>query len=391
MSAEMGTDTPKLLRYAGFLTWGLAGLPLLVHLGQEPGLCLDRHYLLWLACFFVFGVAFSLTGWRDPAGRAARPAQAVSLILQTATALTMIALVCSGQEGALLVIVAAQVGWVLPLRRALPWVIAQAMAMCAILALNKSGRVTLTLMATFLGFQVLALFSCFLTAREATARVELVRANRELEATRELLANTSRLAERERISRELHDTLGHHLTALSLNLEAASHLSSGTTLIQVQRAQDVTRLLLTDVRGAVSALRGEDAIGLIEALRTLVDAVPQPRVHLDIPDDLGVCDPICAQTVLRCVQEIVTNAIRHAHATNLCIALARSNGHLHLTASDDGCGTKEIRPGHGLTGMRERLEMLGGRLETRSQPAQGFRVHASIPLTPLNRPKGGAA
>ncbi len=275
----MTTDTAKLLRYAGFLTWGLTGLPLLVELAQQPALWHAPPYILWLICFALFGAAFGLTGWRSPAGRVG-PRQAVSLILQAAAALTMILLVCSGQEGALLVIVAAQVGWVLPLSRALVWVAGQAAAMCAMLMFSWSGTITLKLMVTYLGFQALALASCFLTAREATARAELLRTNRELEATRELLANTSRLAERERISRDLHDTLGHHLTALSLNLEAASHMANGTTLTQVQRAQAVTKLLLTDVRAAVSALRGEDSIGLTEALNALVEAVPEPRVHL---------------------------------------------------------------------------------------------------------------
>jgi signal transduction histidine kinase len=380
----MDTDTVKLLRYAGFLTWGLTGLPLIVQMIEAPRLCREPHYLVWLVCFGAFGAAFALTGWREPAGRSG-VRQAVSLILQTTAALAMILLVCSGQEGALLVIVAAQLGWVLPLAQALTWVAVQATLMCAVLAFSRSGAVTLKLMATYLGFQALALVSCFLTAREATARVALARANRELEATRELLANASRLAERERISRELHDTLGHHLTALSLNLEAASHMSSGTTLTQVQRAQGVTNLLLTDLRGAVSALRGEDSIGLTEALHTLVEAVPQPRVHLEIPPDLAICDPLCAHTVLRCVQEIVTNTIRHAHAANLWIELARVNGDLQLLARDDGRGAHAIRPGHGLTGMRERLEMVGGRLEIHSEPSQGFHVRASLPLN------GGAA
>lgn len=83
--------------------------------------------------------------------------------------------------------------------------------------------------------------------------------------------------------------------------------------------------------------------------------------------------------------EIVTNAIRHAHAANLWIELTRVNGALTLVARDDGRGTQQIRPGHGLTGMRERLEIVGGRLEIHSEPAQGFRVQASIPLN------GGAA
>jgi signal transduction histidine kinase len=228
------------------------------------------------------------------------------------------------------------------------------------------------------------LFSCFLTAREAVARTDLLSANRELKATRELLANTSRLAERERISRDLHDTLGHHLTALSLNLEAASHVSSGSALTQVQRAQAVTKLLLSDVRGTVGALRGEDAMSLAEALATLVDAVAEPQVHLRVSNDLMIYDPLCAQTALRCVQEIVTNAIRHAHAANLWIELTSAEGHLRLVAHDDGRGVEQVTAGHGLRGMRERVELIGGELDIRSAPAQGFRISASLPL------RGGA-
>src|SRR5260221_4533836 len=156
------------------------------------------------------------------------------------------------------------------LRYALLWAVIQAVLMGAILALGWPLASIPSLMATYVAFQVLALFSCFLAASEAGARSELARVNRELRATGELLANTSRMAERERISRELHDALGHHLTALSLNLEAASHMARDNTLVQIQRAQSVTKLLLSDLRDVVSALRGEDPIELAQALRTLV-------------------------------------------------------------------------------------------------------------------------
>lgn len=196
-----------------------------------------------------------------------------------------------------------------------------------------------------------------------------------------MLANTSRLAERERISRELHDTLGHHLTALSLNLEAASHLAQDNALVQIQRAQSVTKLLLSDVRGVVSALRGEDPIGLAQALRTLVASVPAPQIHLLIAEDLTINDPTRAHTVLRCVQEIITNAIRHAAAGNVWIELARTDSGVAIRARDDGRGAKDVQPGHGLTGMRERLEQVGGTLEIETQPAKGFRIDAWMPLS----------
>ncbi len=377
---KMSPEARGLLRLAGFLVWFLAGLPLFVRLFQVPDLLQQARYVCWLSCYFAFGITFGLTRW-DAASLGARRVQLGLLAIQAATALVMIVLVCSGHEGALLVLVAAQLGWFMSLRRALLWVAAQAALMGAILAVGWPLRTTLSLMSAYVGFQVLALFSCFLAASEANARSGLARANNELRATGELLANTSRLAERERISRELHDTLGHHLTALSLNLEAASHLAEDNALVQIQRAQSVTKLLLTDLRSVVSVLRGEDPIGLAQALRTLVAGVPAPQIHLVIAEDLAIDDPIRAHTVLRCVQEIITNAIRHAAAGNLWIDITRSETGIAIRASDDGRGAKDLRPGHGLTGMRERLEQVGGRLEIDTQPARGFRINAWMPLS----------
>jgi signal transduction histidine kinase len=373
-------DTVRSLRLAGFGLWALSGLPMSVTLAQNPVLLTATRYRLWLGCFLVFGAAFAVTGWTARPWQSRR-IQVTSLAIQSSAALVMIGLVCSGQEGSLLVIVAAQLGWLLPLPVALGWILAQATMMCAMLALTMPRQLTVALMTIYLGFQVLAFLSCFLTAREAAARANLAEANRELRATRELLTNTTRLAERERLSRELHDTLGHHLTALSLNLEAASHMApDDRTRRQVQRAQSVTGLLLRDLRGVVGALRGEDSIGLADALRILVDAVPKPKIHLQIGEGLPIADPVMAQTVLRCVQEIITNTVRHAHADNLWIGLSRSEGGLTIAANDDGRGVEEIHPGHGLIGMRERLEAVGGHLEVRSEAARGFQVSAWIPI-----------
>ena len=369
-----------LLRYAGFMTWALAGLPLTVRLLKNPALLGEPRYWLWLTWFAIFGVAFALTAWRAMLA-ASRWRQLISLAIQTMAALAMIQLVCSGHEGALLVIVAAQLGWVLPLGRALAWVAVQALIMCAILALSWPNDVTLRLMSMFLGFQVLALFSCFLTAREATARASLDRTNRELQATRELLASTARLAERERISRELHDALGHHLTALSLNLEAARHMPAEEALQQVSRAQEITRSLLSDVREVVSTLREGSPLQLREALLALVESVPEPRIHLKLPEDLVIGDPVVAHTLLRCVQETVTNAIRHARAANLWIEFIESNGRVEVRALDDGSGTEHLRLGTGLAGMRERVEAIGGRLSIQSQVGKGFDLSVSIPLS----------
>src|SRR6267154_1515139 len=375
---EMSPQARGLLRFAGFLVWFLAGLPLFVRVVQVPELLHQTRYICWLSCYFAFGATFGLTRW-DAGSPGTRRLQLGLLAIQAATALVMIVLVCSGHEGALLVLVAAQLGWFMSLRQALLWVAAQAVLMGAILSVSWPLRTTLSLMATYVGFQVLALFSCFLAASEASARSGLARANNELRATGELLANTSRLAERERISRELHDTLGHHLTALSLDLEAASHRAQDKTLVQIERAQSVTKLLLSDLRQVVGALRSEDPMGLAQALRTLVAGVAAPEIHLLIAEDLAINDPMRAHHVLRCVQEIVDSAMRHAAAEHLWIELERTDSGILIRARDDGRGAKEVQPGHGLTGMRERLEHVGGTLEIETQPAKGFRIAARMP------------
>src|SRR5258708_33879340 len=132
-------------------------------------------------------------------------------------------------------------------------------------------------------------------------------------------------------------------------------MARDNALVQIQRAQSVTKLLLFDLRDVVSALRGQDPIRLAQALRTLVAGVPAPQIYLVMADDLAIDDPMRAHAVLRCVQEIITNVIRHAAAGHLWIELARTDGGIAIRAKDDGRGAREVRLGHGFTGMGERL------------------------------------
>ncbi len=183
-----------------------------------------------------------------------------------------------------------------------------------------------------------------------------------------------------RIARELHDLVGHHLTALTLNLEVATHLIEGKALEHVQQAHSLAKLLLADVREVVSDMRKDDKVDLAQALRTLVEGVPEPRIHLDLPSDLVMTDPQRAQVLLRCAQEIITNSVRHARANNLWIRLTTARGGLAMSARDDGRGVSEVQAGHGLRGMSERLLALGGKLEIESGRGAGFTLHAWLPV-----------
>jgi signal transduction histidine kinase len=232
----------------------------------------------------------------------------------------------------------------------------------------------------YVPFQLVADATTRLLAEETAARERLAAANAELEATRELLAQSTRMAERARIGRELHDVLGHHLTALSLNLEIASHRTQGEASERVATAQSLTKLLLGDVRAVVGALRSEEGLDLPAALRKLASGVPRPRVHVDVAPGFAIEDPADAEVVLRCAQEIVTNAVRHAGAENVWLDVARNPSGIEIRARDDGRGAAHVRSGNGLSGMRERFEQRGGAVSFSTAPGHGFSVAATLPV-----------
>ncbi len=293
----------------------------------------------------------------------------------------MFNLVCTGLESTQLVLVSAQLGLFFPLPVGIVWVLAQTCLQSWIAIRHWPTDMAVGLTVAFtLPYSLLALLISYFAARQIRARNELARANAELRATQALLADSSRMAERARISDELHDLLGHHLTALSLQLEAASHQAQGGARESMERARSLAKLLLSDVREAVRSVRGRGRLDLAKALAPIVEEIPRPRVHLDLPADLEVTNPEHAHALVRCVQEIVTNAARHGGAENLWIDFRPAADGLEVRARDDGRGAEEVTPGQGLVGMRRRLEELGGRLQVTSEPGAGFRVEAWIPL-----------
>jgi signal transduction histidine kinase len=232
----------------------------------------------------------------------------------------------------------------------------------------------------YLSLSTLTFMTSYVARRQTEAREELRVVNSELRATQLLLAEGERAGERLRISRELHDVVGHHLTALSLNLEVASHLVTGKALDHVKQAQSVSKQLLTDVRQVVSALRGSDTVDLDRTLRELVASAPAPAVHMNLPEPFRIGDARRAQVLVRLTQEILTNAMRHARARNLWLDFRHDGDVVELVARDDGRGAAAVKAGNGLTGMRERLEIFGGSLDIETRPGYGFVVLARLPL-----------
>jgi signal transduction histidine kinase len=194
------------------------------------------------------------------------------------------------------------------------------------------------------------------------------------------LAEASRTQERTRLARELHDVLGHDLTALGLQLEVATHVPPERAAEHIATAREVTARLLRNVRDVAIELRDDPPLDLADTLRALAHGAPGLAVHLAMPEGLSIVDPARSHCLLRCAQEILTNTLRHARAQNLWITVAVADGAITLEAYDDGRGVAELRAGQGLTGMRARLEELGGRLRIAvGEPARAFAVSAWLP------------
>jgi len=368
------------LRYAGIATWMLvAATLLLLPLIARDDVGTARIFGWWSAAL-LFILAFL-----HPAARLRTLGPLWKRLLVMAVMTGSVFALSYFSRSALGVIlstiIAGILPWLLPRIIAMLWLVGIALAFsiwAAILPQFGWAYALPQLMMT-LGLMLFAYAASLLALNQLKARDELRRVNSELRATQSLLAENTRIAERVRIARELHDLIGHHLTALSLNLEVASHTAEGKAKEHVVRAGSIARLLLSDVREVVSDMRHEDRVDLREAIRELASGVPEPAIHLEIPDELSLADPKRAQILLRCAQEIITNAVRHAQAANLWIRLTADEEGLRLEARDDGRGATELLPGNGLTGMRERIKELGGRLEIMTRPDSGFRINAWMP------------
>jgi len=357
-----------------FLVWGLviaAAAVLTIPLPPEdrPAALAFGDWASWLALY----AGFLIVMWRAPTalGWIACESGAVLAIVSTRPAL--------GLEGVLFVVVAFQLGGLVPATRAIAWIAAQSAAMFAILDLRFGLDHATSVAAVYLPFQLLGWFTAAVLVRESTAREELARVNAELLATREQLAEHSRAAERLRISQELHDVFGHRLAALSLNLEAATRVAPAERARFVDQAHACAKGMLGDVREVVANLRRGDPVDVGEVLRLMIRDVPHPAIELACPSSLRVDDPDAAHVVLRCAQELVTNSIKHSGGDHLRLELRSLPTGVELIAADDGRGAREVREGNGLRGMRERLAACGGALDVETGEQRGFRVRLFVP------------
>ena len=230
------------------------------------------------------------------------------------------------------------------------------------------------------GFQLFAVMVLVYARKAERMAEDLKTVNARLLATRSLLGETARDQERLRLSRELHDVAGHKLTALKLNLRGLARRLDEDAAKEVDRATGLADELLQDLRSVVRHLRETEGIDLAESLREVARPFPRPRLELHLDEHARIPRAEQAETMLRVVQESLTNAARHGPAEILRVHLERKADRLILSVEDDGRLGIEVRPGNGLTGMHERLAELGGSLEISKSKMGGLKLAACVPL-----------
>ncbi|MDT8717581.1 sensor histidine kinase [Clostridium sp. 19966] len=201
----------------------------------------------------------------------------------------------------------------------------------------------------------------------------------ELKEAYKRVENLTAMKERNRIAREIHDTVGHTLTTVLVEIEASKRLinkDTGKALDKLNLAQEQVRKGLNDIRSSVRILEnGQEIMSFSQSLNAIIEdtkkhsevAIKTQIEEINLTEEQG-------KVILSALLEGLTNGIRHGKSTAFLFRLLNKNGHIFFSLSDNGRGTAVLTPGFGLKAMRERVEELGGRLSINTCPEEGLEL-----------------
>jgi signal transduction histidine kinase len=226
----------------------------------------------------------------------------------------------------------------------------------------------------------------FLISRLRRQQESLESANKQLTHYASTLEHLATIQERNRLAREMHDTLAHTLSGMSVQLETIKaywEVDPAAARSLLDKSLASAHSGLEETRRALKALRASplDDLGLAGAVSALAKdmaARASSTLDLSVADKLPPLSPDIEQSIYRVAQEALTNVMNHARAKNILVKLELNDGMIKLTVKDDGIGfipEKNGKPGHfGLQGIKERAKLVGGKLNILSQPGNGTTI-----------------
>lgn len=224
-------------------------------------------------------------------------------------------------------------------------------------------------------------------ASERTARTELAAANQRLRERAAQIEDLAITKERNRLAREIHDSVGHYLTVVNVQIGAAQAVlqqDRARALDHLTKAQTLTQEGLAEIRRSVAALRSApvESRPLPEALKHLVEQwnAAGRDAKFEVTGTIRVLSPQAELTLYRTAQEALTNVDKHAKATRVDLLLDYTREHsVLLKVEDYGVGTDKVRTGFGLSGIRERVQLLRGEVQIQTALGRGFGLEVKLP------------
>ena len=230
------------------------------------------------------------------------------------------------------------------------------------------------------------------------SHTELERAHKQLQEYTQEVEELTIVRERTRVAREIHDTLGHYLSILNIQLETISKFQEhdvARAADEIAEARRVAAQSMQEVRNAVAALRPTSiaTLGLTETLMQLGKefeyTMPHVALILDLETELPALSPDISIALYRVAQEAFTNIRKHSQASKVLVRLRYEDEIVELFMLDNGCGTSqngsEKPEGFGLIGLRERVELLNGQVSYGPTDQEGYRIVVSVPVTTVPR------
>jgi signal transduction histidine kinase len=342
-----------LLHFSGFITWSVICYLSLVNLN------LGIAFFLKLSGFIVFYLSFACIIFSDK--KVPSTLNKILLGVEIITVLLLITFDKHNVAPILSVLIATQLPSMFTRRQAI--LVMVLITFCHFIIaydgyfVSSFFHVIIYFMLQIFGFSAIETI-----LREERAKEELAAINQELLATRFMLKASSQKQERLRISRDLHDAIGHQLTALSLNLEVAKHKVPEEFKPLLQENLQLAKTLLSNVRQVVKEMREEEQIDLVSSLQNLINQLPNCQLQVISSPDINSLQ--LKQQLMFCLQEGVSNALRHGKANLFILACEKMSNSLVINLSDNGTVTTKNNEnfGSGLAGMNERLIDFSGKV-----------------------------